>query len=139
MLGRPYSMMGRVIHGAELGRTLGFPTLNMAPIPPGSHSHPAVHGVFAVRVKGLGHATLNGVASIGRKPTVASDGRYLLETNVFDWKGDAYGRLVEVEFVEHLRGEKKFSGLEELRAAIESDASRARRILGCPLPGDSVQ
>ena len=139
MLGRPYSMMGRVIHGAELGRTLGFPTLNMAPIPPGSHSDPAVHGVFAVRVKGLGHATLNGVASIGRKPTVASDGRYLLETNVFDWKGDAYGRLVEVEFVEHLRGEKKFSGLEELRAAIESDASRARRILGCPLPGDSVQ
>ena len=137
MLGRPYSMTGRVIHGAALGRTLGFPTLNMAPIPPGSHSHPAVNGVFAVRIRGLGPAVQNGVASIGRKPTVASDGRYLLETHVFDWKGDAYGRVVEVEFVERLRGEKKFSGLDELRAAIESDAHRARRILGCPLPDSS--
>ncbi len=134
MLGRPYSMTGRVIHGAELGRTLGFPTLNMAPIPPGSHAHPAVDGIFAVRVRGLSSAPLNAVASIGVKPTVAADGRYLLETHVFDWKGDAYGRLIEVEFVERLRGEKKFSGLEELRAAIESDANRARRILGCPLP-----
>ena len=68
MLGRPYSMTGRVIHGAALGRTLGFPTLNMAPIPPGSHSRPAVTGVFAVRIHGLGQAVQNGVASIGVKP-----------------------------------------------------------------------
>lgn len=135
LLGRPYSMTGRVIHGRALGRTLGFPTLNMAPIPPGSHSRPAINGVFAVRIRGLTAITgapLNGVASLGVKPTVASDGRYLLETHVFDWKGDAYGKVIEVEFVERLRGEKKFSGLDELRAAIESDAHRARQILGCP-------
>ncbi len=139
MLGRPYSMTGRVIHGAALGRTLGFPTLNMAPIPPGSQAHPAVDGIFAVRIRGLSAGIgLNGVASIGRKPTVESDGRYLLETHVFDWQGDAYGRVVEVEFVERLRGEKKFSGLEELRAAIESDARSARRILGCPLADSTV-
>ena len=73
----------------------------------------------------------NGVASIGVKPTVASNGRWLLETNVFDWIGDAYGRVISVEFVERLRGEKKFSGLDELKAAIQSDAEQARRILGC--------
>ena len=136
MLGRPYSMTGRVIHGAALGRTLGFPTLNMAPIPPGSHSRPAVTGVFAVRIHGLGQAVQNGVASIGVKPTVATDG--LLETHVFDWSGSAYGRIVKVEFVERLRGEKKFSGLDELKAAIESDADHARRILGCVRPQADV-
>ena len=138
MLGRPYSMTGRVIHGAALGRTLGFPTLNMAPIPPGSHSRPAVTGVFAVRIHGLGQAVQNGVASIGIKPTVATDGRWLLETHVFDWSGSAYGRIVKVEFVERLRGEKKFSGLDELKAAIESDADHARRILGCVRPQADV-
>ena len=131
MLGRPYSMCGRVIHGAALGRRLGYPTLNLAPIPPGSHARPAVTGVYAVRIHGLGDAVHNGVASIGVKPTVASDGRWLLETHVFDWVGDAYGHVISVEFVQRLRGEKKFSGLEELKAAIESDAAQARRILGC--------
>ena len=134
MLGRPYSMTGRVIHGAALG----FPTLNMAPIPPGSHSRPAVTGVFAVRIHGLGQAVQNGVASIGIKPTVATDGCWLLETHVFDWSGSAYGRIVKVEFVERLRGEKKFSGLAELKAAIESDADHARRILGCVRPQADV-
>ncbi len=124
--------------GAALGRTLGFPTLNMAPIPPGSHSRPAVTGVFAVRIHGLGQAVQNGVASIGVKPTVATDGRWLLETHVFDWSGSAYGRIVKVEFVERLRGEKKFSGLDELKAAIESDADHARRILGCVRPQADV-
>lgn len=130
MLGRRYSMTGRVIHGAALGRTLGYPTLNMATVPPGSCARPAVTGVYAVRIKGLGRAVQNGVASVGRKPTVSSDGRWLLETHVFDWKGDAYGKLIEVEFIERLREEKKFSGLEELTAAIEADAKRARGILG---------
>lgn len=138
MLGHPYTMTGRVIHGAALGRTIGFPTLNLAPIPPGSRAHPAVAGVYAVRIEGLGPAVRNGVASIGVKPTVATDGRWLLETHVFDWRGDAYGRLIRVEFVERLRGEKKFSGLDELKAAIHADAERARRILGCPLEGQTV-
>lgn len=138
MLGHPYTMTGRVIHGAELGRTIGFPTLNLAPIPPGSRARPAIDGVFAVRIQGLGPAVQNGVASLGVKPTVASDGRWLLETHVFDWHGSAYGRIVRVELVERLRGEMKFSGLEELRAAIAADAEHARRILGFP-PKDAAR
>lgn len=130
MLGRRYSMTGRVIHGAALGRELGYPTLNMAVVPPGSIARPAITGVYAVRIHGLGPAIQNGVASVGRKPTVSSDGRWLLETHVFDWKGDAYGKIVKVEFIEHLRDEKKFASLEELKAAIDADAKRARGILG---------
>ncbi len=144
MLGHRYTMTGRVIHGAELGRTLGFPTLNIAPIPAGSKSRPAISGVFAVRIRGLGssHFTedvpLNGVASLGVKPTVSTEGRWLLETNVFDWKGDAYGKIIRIEFIERLRGEKKFSGLEELKAAIDNDAKCARRILGMIPPEGSL-
>ena len=130
MLGRRYSMTGRVIHGAALGRELGFPTLNMAAVPPGCRAKPAVTGVFAVRIHGLGHAVQNGVASLGCKPTVTSAGRWLLETHVFDWRGNAYGKVVRVEFVERLRGEKKFSGLDELKAAIAEDVRRARLLLG---------
>ncbi len=130
MLGHPYRVTGRVIHGARLGRTLGFPTLNMAMLPPGSHAVCALHGVFAVRVKGLADKTVyGGVASLGFKPTVASDRRWLLETFVFDYAGDAYGKLLQVEFVEKLRDEKKFSGLPELTAAITHDAETARAIL----------
>lgn len=144
MLGHSYTMTGRVIHGAALGRMLGFPTLNIAPIPAGSHSHPAISGVFAVRIWGLGasHFTEDvphdGVASLGVKPTVSTEGRWLLETNVFDWKGDAYGKIVRIEFIERLRGEKKFSGLEELKAAIDNDARCARRILGMIPPEGSI-
>lgn len=133
LLGRPYTVTGRVIHGAALGRTLGFPTLNQAMLPPGSKAVCALHGVFVVRVRGLTDdesAVFGGVASLGYKPTVASDKRWLLETFVFDYAGNAYGRIVQVELVEKLRDEKKFSGLVELKAAIDSDAANARRILG---------
>ena len=131
MLGRPYRVTGRVIHGAALGRTLGFPTLNVAMLPPGSKAVCALHGVFAVRVKGLdGDTVFGGAASLGYKPTVASDRRWLLETFVFNYSGNAYGRIVEIEFVQKLRDEKKFSGLDELKAAIQRDAEAARHLLG---------
>ena len=131
MLGHPYTMAGRVIHGQALGRTLGYPTLNITPIPPGSRSRPALSGVFAVRVEGLlPGAALPGVASLGIRPTVSSARRWLLETHLLDWKGDAYGRAICVRFVERIREEKKFSGIEELAAAIRNDAVRARQILG---------
>lgn len=131
MLGRPYRVTGRVIHGAALGRTLGFPTLNVAMLPPGSKAVCALHGVFAVRVKGLdGETVFGGAASLGYKPTVASERRWLLETFVFNYSGNAYGRIVEIEFVQKLRDEKKFSGLEELKDAINRDAETARRLLG---------
>lgn len=131
MLGHPYTMSGRVIHGQALGRTLGYPTLNLAPVPPGSRSRPALSGVFAVRVDGIVPGTsLPGVASLGLRPTVSSAHRWLLETHLFDWKGNAYGRTICVRFIERIRGEQKFAGLEELKAAIRNDAERARQILG---------
>ena len=131
MLGHPYTMSGRVIHGQALGRTLGYPTLNIAPIPPGSRARPALSGVFAVRVEGiLPGASIPGVASLGLRPTVTSSKRWLLETHLFDWHGDAYGRNICVRFIERIRAEQKFSGLPELTAAIRNDAARARQILG---------
>lgn len=130
MLGRPYALTGRVIHGAKLGRTMGFPTLNIAPLPPGSKADPALRGVFAVEVEGLGAAVYPGVASLGLRPTVASNRRWLLETHVFDWAGNAYGRILRIRFIQKIRDEMKFSGIEALRAAIEDDARTARRLLG---------
>lgn len=132
LLGHPYRITGRVIHGLELGRTLSFPTLNLAPIPPGSRAKPAIDGSFAVWVHGLENRRLAGVASIGLKPTaIEGNKQYLLETHVFDWTGDAYSRLIQVEFVERLRGEKKFESFEALKCAIADDANRARQLLGC--------
>ncbi len=134
MLGRPYCVTGRVIHGAALGRQLGFPTLNVAFGPAGSKSACGLHGSFAVRIKALQSdgSILGGVASMGFKPTVSTAGRWLLETHVFDWEGDAYGKIVQIEFVQKLRDEMKFSSLDELKRAIGRDAQNARRILGLP-------
>lgn len=130
MLGRRYGVTARVVHGAELGRTIGFPTLNQRLVPSGSHSGFALKGVYAVLIRGLDNSLHTGVASLGTKPTVSGAGVVNLETHVFDWKGNAYGRIVHVDFVAKLRDEKKFSGLEELTAAIAHDAEEARRILG---------
>ena len=131
MLGRPYCVTGRVIHGAQLGRTLGFPTLNIAMLPAGSKAVCALHGVFAVRVEGLENdKVFGGVASLGYKPTVATERRWLLETYVFNYSGNAYGRIIRVRFVQKLRDEKKFPGLDALKSAIANDAQNARRILG---------
>lgn len=131
LFGHPYQITGRVVHGSELGRTLGFPTLNIDILPPGSISKPALRGVYAVRVKGVDQKgkEYGGVASLGVKPTVTSEARWLLEVNVFDWTGDAYGKMVEVTFVEKLRDEKKFAGLDQLKAAIANDANKARELL----------
>jgi len=125
LLGHPYSISGRVQHGAKLGRQLGFPTLNLRI----AHQHPAVQGIFAVRVHRLGEQAWPGVASVGLRPTVDDSGRWMLEAHLFDFSGSVYGRLVEVEFVQKLRDEARFDSLQELAGAIERDASRARAIL----------
>ena len=135
MLGHPYTMSGRVIHGQALGRTLGYPTLNIAPIPPGSRARPALAGVFAVKVSGLGPAEQCGVASLGLRPTVSSARRWLLETHVFDWKGDAYGRPVTVRFIERIRGER-IQRLGRTPGCLAADARRARQILGLAPNGE---
>ncbi len=134
MLGSRYCITGRVTHGQALGRTIGYPTLNQKLLPPGSKAQFALHGVYAVRVTGVApmQVAFAGMASLGTKPTVGGK-TWCLETSVFDWKGDAYGKLVRVEFVAKIRDEKRFSGIDELKAAIADDEVAARKILGIML------
>jgi riboflavin kinase/FMN adenylyltransferase len=122
LLGHPYSISGRVLHGAKLGRQIGFPTLNLRV----AHRRPALHGIFAVRVHGIDARALPGVASVGLRPTVDNSGRWLLEVHLFDFSEDVYGHLIQVEFVQKLRDETRFDSVQELAAAIRSDADRAR-------------
>ncbi len=134
LLGRPYALCARVVHGRKLGRTLGFPTMNLR----FAHGRPALTGIFVVRVHGLdgaaGGPALNGVASLGTRPAVESNGRFLLEVHLPDWHGDAYGKLLEVEFVHKLRGEQNFDGLEALTAQIQLDVQAARAYFQPPAP-----
>ena len=124
LLGHPYAISGRVLHGAKLGRQIGFPTLNLRV----AHRRPALHGIFAVRVHGIGSGALPGVASVGMRPTVDDSGRWLLEVHLFDFSDEVYGRLIKVEFVQKLRDEARFDSVQELTAAIRRDADRARAI-----------
>ncbi len=121
LLGHPYSMSGHVIHGQKLGRTLGFPTLNLRV----AH-RPALAGIFVVQVHGLADHPLPAVASLGVRPTVEDAGRMLLEVHVFDWNQPCYGKLVRVEFLTKLRDEEKYVDLATLTAAIDRDAEQAR-------------
>jgi riboflavin kinase / FMN adenylyltransferase len=124
LLGRPWSMRGRVAQGRRLGRDLGFPTANL----PLERRRAPVAGIFAVRVHGVASTPLAGVASLGTRPTV--DGRQaLLEAHVFDFSGDLYGREIEVEFVAKLRDEERFATLDALTTQMHRDAAEARRIL----------
>ena len=129
LLGRPYVISGRVQHGAKLGRSIGFPTLNLRIAHAGDRRRPAVHGIFAVRVQGLGAPAIDGVASVGLRPTVDDSGRWLLEVHLFDFAQQVYGQLVRVEFVRKLRDEAKYDTLAELTAAIARDAAQARALL----------
>jgi riboflavin kinase / FMN adenylyltransferase len=124
LLGRPYRMLGRVIHGRELGRTLGFPTANLRLM----RRKSPVQGVMAVRVFGIEPKALTAVASLGTRPTV--DGTdMLLEVHVFDFAGELYGREIEVEFVAKLRDEVKFNSLDALTEQMKVDAAQARDLL----------
>jgi riboflavin kinase/FMN adenylyltransferase len=122
LLGHPYSISGHVVHGMKLGRTLGYPTLNLRVV----HKRPALSGIFVVQVHGLADQPLQGVASIGVRPTVDDSGRVLLETYLFDYSQQCYGKLIRVEFLKKLRDEEKFIDLPTLTAAIDRDAEQAR-------------
>jgi riboflavin kinase / FMN adenylyltransferase len=122
LLGHPYAISGHVIHGKKLGRTIGFPTLNL-PIP---HKRPALAGIFVVQVHGLEDHPVRGVASMGVRPTVEDSGRVLLETHLFDYDKSCYGKIIRVEFLKKLRDEEKYVDLPTLTAAIERDAQQAR-------------
>ncbi len=122
LLGHPYAISGHVMHGKKLGRTIGFPTMNLRI----AHKRPALAGIFVVQVHGLAEQPLPGVASIGVRPTVEDSGRVLLETYIFDYAQQCYGKIVRVEFLKKLRDEEKFIDLPTLTAAIEHDAQQAR-------------
>ena len=124
MLGRPYTVSGKVIEGKRLGRTLGFPTANLATgdaqLPP--------DGVWAVRAILDGGRCVPGVANLGLRPTVDGSSRSL-EVHLFDFSGDLYGSALEIGFAEYLRAEAKFSSIDALKTQIQADACRARRVL----------
>lgn len=125
LLGRPFAIGGKVVHGQQLGRRLGYPTANLRL---GRRVAPLA-GIFAVRVSGAGLCAHPGVASLGVRPTVAGK-EPLLEAHLFDFDGDLYGRRIEVEFVAKLRDEEKFPDLPSMVRQIDADAAAARRILG---------
>jgi len=123
-LGRPWSMRGRVVSGRRLGAELGFPTANLSL----ERRRAPVAGIFAVRVHGVSGGALAGVASLGTRPTIGGT-EALLEAHIFEYRGDLYGREIEVEFVAKLRDEERFATLELLRAQMRRDAAAARQIL----------
>lgn len=128
LLGRPYSMRGRVVMGQQLGRRLGYPTANIRM----RRRKLPFSGIHAVRVRGVDagspHEAHAGVSSLGFRPTV--DGTEpLLEAHIFDFEGSLYGRELEVEFVAKIRDEEKFASLDALVQQMHRDAAEARRLL----------
>ena len=124
LLGRSYSISGKVVHGAKLGRELGYPTANIG----FGGKTPALSGIYATRVHGVGAYPMPSVSSVGTRPTV--NGREpVLEAHLFDFEGDLYGRRIEVEFVAKLREELKFDDLAVMVEQIHCDAHQARTLL----------
>ncbi len=122
LLGRPYSIDGRVVHGNKLGRQFGFATANIRI----KHDPPPLLGVFAVEVKGVNGLTLKGVANLGFRPSIDRVLRPLLEVHLLDFAGDIYGRHLNVRFVHKLRDEMKFPNFDALKAQIASDVEAAK-------------
>lgn len=124
MLGRPFSLEGKVIYGNQLGRKIGFPTANLDI----KKEQVLPHGVFAVVVY-LDGKKYKGICNIGLKPTVTINGLPTVEVFIFDFNKDIYGQILRVEFIQKIRDEKKFSGLDELTKQINNDCCTAKKIL----------
>jgi riboflavin kinase/FMN adenylyltransferase len=124
LLGRRYSMSGRVIRGRQLGRQLGYPTANIRlPTLPSP-----LMGVFAIRARSDGKAWLNGVANLGTRPAVGGEG-FLIEVHLFDFDGQLYGCRLDVQFVKKLRDEAHFENIDDLIAQMREDERQARQCL----------
>jgi len=126
LLGRPYSISGRVVRGDGLGRKLGFPTANVQM----KHNRPPLTGIFAVRLHGASAAPLRGVASLGVRPTVKQQDAPVLEVHALDYEGDLYRRHVRVEFLRKFRDEEKYADLATLTRRITLDVENARAFFG---------
>ena len=122
LLGRPYSISGRVVKGDQLGRKFGFPTANVLM----KHNRPALAGIFAVQVHGLGKEPLPGAASLGVRPTVTSIPKPCLEVHLLDFARDIYGMHLQVDFLHKFRDEEKYADVETLKRAISKDIANTR-------------
>ncbi|PSB67520.1 bifunctional riboflavin kinase/FAD synthetase, partial [filamentous cyanobacterium CCP1] len=131
LLGRPYSLMGKVIHGQQLGRTIGFPTANLQLPPEKFLPRQGVYSVWVSRVSSGTPQPLPGVMNLGNRPTV--DGSTLsAEVHLLDWADDLYGETLIVNLEGFLRPEQKFASLDELQAQIHTDCEIARSRLTVP-------
>lgn len=122
-LGRPYSISGRVVHGDATGRKLGYPTANIQL----KHNLPPLKGVYVVLAHAEALGVLQGVASLGIRPTLKHDAKPVLEVHLFEFDQQIYGKHLRVEFLQKLRDEQKFNGLEELTRQIALDVDNAKR------------
>jgi riboflavin kinase/FMN adenylyltransferase len=122
LLGRPYSIAGRVKRGDRIGRQLGFPTANIQ----FHRRRPALSGVFAVRVEGLDGRRIAAIANVGLRPTASAANEPRLEVHLLDWTGDCYGACLRVHFLHKLRDEIRFPSLDALKAQITRDEHNAR-------------
>ncbi len=125
MLGRDYSVCGKVIHGKKLGREIGFPTANIQML----RKNTAIEGVFAVTMTGINDEPIYGIANVGVRPTVNGDSRVLLETHLFDFNQDIYGKQVEVHFKYKIRSEMCFQSVDDLKQQIQLDTLHAKTLL----------
>ena len=130
LLGYHYTVCSKVIHGAKLGRTLGFPTANMA-LP---EETGLAFGIYAIRFRRSDGTLYDGVASFGKRPTVEGDGVPLLESFLFSFDGNLYDETASVSFYSYLRGEKKFDGLQPLIAQMNKDKEEAEAALSAASP-----
>jgi len=122
LLGRLYSISGKVVHGDKLGRKLGYPTANVHI----RHDRPPLLGIYAVKLEGLPDGELPGVASLGVRPTLKDNGKPILEVHLFDFNREIYGTHVRVKFLHKIRDEIKFADLETLKRWMVTDEQAAR-------------
>ncbi len=127
LLGRPYRMSGRVVRGRQVGRSLGYATANVDL----RRRQSAVMGIYAVRVHGLPEGPIDGVASVGTRPTFDLE-KPLLEVHLFDFDRDIYGEYIHVDFIRHLRDEERFDNVDDLVAQMKIDEENARSALRDP-------
>ena len=128
LLGYPYSVQGTVVRGNEIGRTIGFPTANLDI--PNEFMMINNPGVYACRTV-IDGKTYDAMANTGLRPTIGdrADGDFIIEVNIFDFEGDLYGKTLKVWFIDRIRDEVKFSGLETLKAQLQHDREEAKKIL----------
>ncbi|NOR68290.1 MAG: bifunctional riboflavin kinase/FAD synthetase [Methylomarinum sp.] len=123
MLGRDYSVCGRVAHGHKRGRTIGFPTANIQMF----RKNTPIAGVFAVTMTGIDNKEIQGIANVGTRPTVGGGEKVILETHLFDFDKEIYGHYVEVHFKQKIRNEIRFQSFDELKQQIEKDITTAKQ------------